>query len=126
MNYRFFIKTFSIGAVGYSFIEILWRGYTHWSMSITGGFCFTFLCKLYRKMSKPVHIIKKCLCGSIVITATEFISGVMFNKILKYNVWDYSKNKMNIAGQICPLFSFLWFILCLPVTHICDFINKNP
>ena len=28
---------FAIGAVSYSLIEILWRGYTHWTMMITGG-----------------------------------------------------------------------------------------
>jgi len=125
MNYRNFFKIFAIGALGYSIIEVLWRGYTHWSMSITGGFCFSALCNLYKKMSKTSHLMKKCVCGSIIITATEFISGVTFNKVLRLNVWDYSKNKLNIAGQICPLFSFLWCILCLPVTFVCNFLNKT-
>ena len=33
---------FSIGAVGYGLIEIIWRGYTHWSMLGAGGICFMF------------------------------------------------------------------------------------
>ena len=125
MNCRNFFKIFSIGAVGYSIIEILWRGYTHWSMALTGGFCFSALCKLYRKMNRKTRLIKKCICGSFVITASEFLSGLIFNKLLRLNVWDYSDRKLNIAGQICPYFSFLWCILCLFVTQICDFVNKK-
>ncbi|MEI3504505.1 MAG: hypothetical protein V8Q42_12985 [Anaerovoracaceae bacterium] len=30
---------FAIGATGYSVIEYLFRGYTHWSMALTGGAC---------------------------------------------------------------------------------------
>ena len=36
------IVLFSIGAMGYGLIEILWRGYTHWSMLTAGGICFMF------------------------------------------------------------------------------------
>lgn len=125
MNYRNFFKLFSIGAIGYSILEIIWRGYTHWSMAITGGFCFTFLCRLYRIMSQFSSIIKKCICGSIVITATEFISGLIFNKCLKLKVWNYSRHKFNIIGQICPFFSFLWFVLCLFIIPLCSFLNKK-
>ena len=98
MNYRNFFKLFSIGAVGYSMLEVIWRGYTHWSMSLTGGFCFATLFKLYNKMNTKACMIKKCICGSIVITASEFLAGIIFNIILKFNVWDYSNKKLNIAG----------------------------
>lgn len=125
MNYRYFFKIFSIGAIGYSIIEILWRGYTHWSMAITGGFCFSALYRFYTKVCKKTSRIKKCFCGGIIITATEFIAGIFFNKFLKLNVWDYSKNRFNISGQICLLYSVLWCILCYPVTFLCKAINKT-
>ena len=38
---------FGIGALGYGLIEILWRGYTHYSMLTAGGICFCFLGHLY-------------------------------------------------------------------------------
>ena len=88
---------FSIGAVGYGLIEIIWRGYTHWSMLGAGGICFVFF-------------------GTFV-TGIEFIFGVVFNIILKKNVWDYSKMPMNIGGQICMPYSCLWVLLslvCIP------------
>jgi hypothetical protein len=31
---------FIIGGILYGLIEIIFRGYTHWSMVITGGLCF--------------------------------------------------------------------------------------
>lgn len=34
------VSVFSIGAVGYSLLEILWRGNTHWTMTLAGGICF--------------------------------------------------------------------------------------
>lgn len=125
MNYRYFFKIFSIGAIGYSIIEILWRGYTHWSMALTGGFCFSALYRFYTKISKKTSTLKKCVCGGIIITATEFVSGIIFNKILKLNVWDYSKNRLNISGQICPLYSLLWCLLSCPIVCLCKALNKT-
>ena len=34
---------FVVGEIGYSLLEILWRGYTHWTMSLTGGLCFLLM-----------------------------------------------------------------------------------
>lgn len=124
MDYRNFFKIFSIGAIGYCTLEKIWRGYTHWSMAITGGFCFTLLNRLFSKIDNNTTT-KKCICGGIVITATEFIAGVIFNLLLKLNVWDYSDKKFNIAGQICPFYTLLWCILCHPVTRLCHYINKS-
>ena len=33
----------------------------------------------------------------------------------RLGVWDYSRRKGNLLGQICPLYSALWFLLCIPV-----------
>ena len=37
-----YIFLFIIGGFTYYMIEILWRGYSHWSMFILGGICFLF------------------------------------------------------------------------------------
>ena len=103
---------FSIGAVGYGLIEIIWRGYTHWSMLGAGGICFMFFGGISEKFKKTGIFIKG-LIGSTFITAAEFVFGVIFNIILKKNVWDYSKMPMNIIGQICMPYSCLWVLLSL-------------
>ena len=122
------IKEYSIvylvGSVGYSAIEILWRGFTHWSMALTGGFCMVLL---YRDNLKDRHrsLWKKCARGSAIITTVELTVGCIVNLILKLNVWDYSKIPFNVLGQICPLYSILWFFLCIPITSLNTVLQRQ-
>ncbi len=103
---------FSIGAVGYGLLEILWRGRTHWSMLGAGGICFTFFGGIGEKL-KSTNIFIKAIIGSCFITAIELIFGIIFNIILRKNVWDYSKQPLNLGGQICMLYSGFWAVLGL-------------
>lgn len=112
------------GGITYGLIEIIWRGKTHWSMLLTGGFCFAVLNTVYKKYA-DMFILKKCLLGGLIITLCEFLCGIIVNIKLKLDVWDYSNRKFNIKGQICPLFSLLWTLLCLPICVICKLINKK-
>jgi len=114
----------SIGSLGYGLLEILWRGYTHWSMLLTGGFCFTSIYRLNTEL-KTKNILKKCALFSLVITCYEFVAGCLFNKLLRLNVWDYSSRKLNILGQICPFFSCLWFLLSFPLVFLCKILKSN-
>ena len=114
---------FIFGGAFYGIIEILWRGRTHWSMLLTGGVCFTTLYKLFNN-TKDLSLVKKCAAGSAVITFYEFVSGMIFNKMLKLKVWDYSDRPFNIKGQICPLYSILWGLLCIPVNMVCKRIER--
>ena len=103
---------FPIGALGYGLIEILWRGYTHFSMLLAGGICFVTFAKIGEKF-KNASLFIKALLGSLFVTAIELIFGIFFNIILKKNVWDYSKLPFNFKGQICLLYSVFWGILSL-------------
>lgn len=103
---------FSIGAVGYGLIEVIWRGYTHWSMLCAGGLSFLGLSTISKTM-KNSNLFKKALAGCGIITAIEFIFGAVFNLILKKDVWDYSRMPLNIKGQVCALYSFFWLILSM-------------
>ncbi len=103
---------FSVGACGYGLIEILWRGYTHWSMALAGGFAFLGLSRIGR-VFKNFSILIKGIIGGGLITGIEYIFGLIFNIILKKNVWDYSKMPLNIGGQVCALYSFFWIILSM-------------
>lgn len=61
---------------------------------------------------KKAHLLKKCLFGAVIITAVEFIFGIIFNILLDMNVWNYENVPFNILGQICLPYSILWFGLC--------------
>lgn len=117
-----YAAVFLTGAAGYSLLEVLWRGYTHWTMSITGGICFLLI--YYMNESLGTSIWSKCLLGAALITSAELIVGVTVNIILKWNVWDYSQIPLNFMGQICLPYSVLWYFLCLPVLGICAQIEK--
>lgn len=115
---------FSIGAFGYGLIEILWRGYTHWSMLTAGGICFLFFAKLGEKL-KNTGLFIKAVIGSTFITTIEFIFGLIFNIILKKNVWDYSKMPLNFCGQICALYSFFWLIASIIFIPFACLVSKK-
>ena len=106
-----------IGSVGYSLLEILWRGFTHWTMAATGGLCLTLLYRLDQKHSRE-GLFLRCLKGATLITAVEFLVGCLVNRLLKWQVWDYSNSFGNLLGQVCPLYSLLWFFLCIPVYRL--------
>ena len=80
--------SFLMGFFIYSMIEIIDRGYTHWTMGLTGG---TALMILYLiNSSSGITLLKSCMIGAVFITATEFLVGVVVNMVFKWNVWDYS------------------------------------
>lgn len=116
-----FITIFCLGGVMYGLIEVIFRGYTHWTMAITGGVVFSLLYFINLKMGTK-SLILRGLIGCLVITLTEFLVGITVNLIFKMNVWDYSKMKGNILGQICPLFSLWWFVLSIPLVYLCVFL----
>lgn len=115
--------SFLMGYFIYSMIEIINRGYTHWTMSLTGGF---ILAVLYAVNSRNgMTLLKSCFIGAFCITAAELAIGIFDNIIMHWNVWDYSGMPYNFMGQICPLFSFYWFLLCVPAYFLCGKIRRR-
>lgn len=98
---------FLFGAAGYYLLEVLWRGYSHWSMAAAGGISLLLLIKTFGKLKNAPHYFKAVIGGGI-ITGVEFVFGIIFNLFLGMKVWDYSAVPGNILGQICPEYSVLW------------------
>lgn len=48
---------------------------------------------------------------SLVITAVEYVAGLIFIKKMNILLWDYSNDWMNIQGIICPKYTFYWMLL---------------
>lgn len=72
--------------------------------------------------SSPWTIILKIIFIAFCLVLIEFIAGLIFIKGLKIKLWDYSNQKFNIMGIICPLFSFFGSLLLVSIifssTHI--------
>jgi len=109
---------FSMGAVGYTAIEFLWRGYSHWTMAFTGGICLMAL-YLFQRFYSHEPLWKRCLAGCLFITLVELFVGLVVNMLLGWAVWDYSNMYFNFQGQICLVYSALWFMLCIPMVKVC-------
>lgn len=107
-----YIILFGLGAFSYGLLEVVWRGYTHWTMMIAGGLCFVVFSVISEKLH-GVRLLYKCILGSLTVTAIELVFGGIFNLALNMNVWDYSNIPINLFGQICLLFSVLWGFLSI-------------
>lgn len=105
---------FLIGGFGYFLLEVLYRGYSHWTMFLTGGVAFVCLFFLFN-LSMPFSFFTRCFLGAVVITSLEFTVGIIVNKFLSWNVWDYSPLPFNVLGQISFAYSIIWFVLCIPI-----------
>ena len=98
-----------VGGTTYVGIELLWRGYSHWSMFFLGGLCFICCGLLNEILPWDMILSKQMLIGAIIITTLEFITGCIVNLKLGWNVWDYSNLPLNICGQVCPIFFIAWY-----------------
>lgn len=124
IKFRRILRLFLIGAVGYTLIEILWRGHTHWTMSITGGICFVLIYTIWRRLfAAPWYRV--CLCCAAAVTGVEFVVGCIVNLLLGWNVWSYEQLPLHLFGQICPLFSILWFFLSALLLPLCRLLRKK-
>ncbi len=78
------------------------------------------LCALYTMsyfenfISIENELIQKIVLFALMaaaMTIIEYIAGIIFIKGMKTKLWDYSEEKWNIQGIICPKFSFFWAVL---------------
>lgn len=105
------IAVFVLGAGAYGAMEILFRGYTHWTMLLTGGACILTMYYMQEWMFE-MPLVLGALAGALVITVYEFFVGIIVNLKFGWGVWDYSALPGNILGQICPAFTAIWFCVC--------------
>ena len=100
------------GGIAYGLLEVIWRGYTHPSMVVTGGLCFGMILFVNRFFRHMPLILKSVVCA-FGITAAEFCVGMLVNRLWQMDVWDYSDEWLHLFGQVCPLYSCIWFFISL-------------
>ena len=121
---RDYIFAAGVGGVVYAFLEILWRGYTHWSMILAGAASAVLLYWIREHLTE-VPLFVRCLLGTVGITLVELLIGCIVNLWWGLGVWDYSEMPGNLWGQICPAFSAMWFFLCIPSFWLCGQIKEQ-
>lgn len=118
-----YINLSAFGGVAYYGLENLWRGYSHWTMVIVGGFCFLVIGLLNKFYTWDMALVSQMVISALVITLIEFVAGLIINIWLGLNVWDYSDMPYNFMGQICLVYSNLWFFISLAVILLDDYIR---
>lgn len=109
-EYLFF---FGIGGCIYYTFEIVFRGFSHWSMFLLGGICMLFIYIQGRSVEWEDPLWRQLLRSIVFVTAMEFITGLIVNKWLALNVWDYTDQPFQLFGQICLPFIIIFSGLCV-------------
>ena len=107
-----YLFCWALGGTLYYAVELLFRGYSHWSMFLLGGFCFLFFAWQGLQGGWKTPLWKQVLRCTVFVTSGEFITGIFVNKWMQWNVWDYSDQPFQLFGQICLPFTILFSGLC--------------
>lgn len=114
---------FVLGGMGYFFLEVLVRGYSHYTMFLCGGACFLCIGLLNESVKIKMSFISQMVLSTFIITGLELVTGLIVNVWLGWDIWDYSELPYNFKGQICLLYSVLWFFASSVAIVMDDFLR---
>ena len=114
---------YATGGLLYIVLEIMFRGWSHWTMFILGGLCFVSLGMINEVLPWEMPLWQQALIGAGIITALEFLTGCVVNLWLGWDVWDYSGMPGNVLGQICPQFILMWVPVSLAGIILDDWLR---
>lgn len=122
-QYLKYMFLFATGGLLYNVVELIYRGWTHWTMFFLGGACFICLGAINEVLPWRMPLWQQVLIGACMITGLEFITGCVVNLWLGWGVWDYSGVPGNLLGQICPRYFVLWLPVSLTGIVLDDWIR---
>lgn len=83
-----------------------------------GPFCPIYgigICLSYLLLGSLESFILTALLSMAVATIVEFSVGFLVDRAFGRRLWDYTSEKGNILGYVCPRFSVLWGVICAAV-----------
>ncbi len=117
------VAVFLSGGFAYGLIEDISRGFTHISMGLLGGMAMLLIHALNGRERTLVKVLSRSLVSAAFITLCELLTGELLNVRMGLCIWDYSELPMNLDGQICPLFTGIWFALSAVGSLLDDLIR---
>lgn len=106
-----YLFLFWFGGATYVALEVLWRGYSHWTMLLLAGVLFIVIGLLNEIWNWNLKFRYQVLISTAIATILELFTGLIVNVCLGWNVWDYRDVPFNFLGQICLPYTFLWVAL---------------
>lgn len=58
------------------------------------------------------------LGSTLLVTAIEWLTGFILEKIFHNKWWDYSNMPLNLNGYVCLLFSLIWGVFCVFIVDV--------
>ena len=117
------IVRWAFGGLLYGLLEILWRGYTHWTMMLLAAVLCIPLDLANEHMPRDLPLWIQAVIGGLCISAGELAAGLVLNVWMGLAIWDYSTLPCNLWGQICLQYTALWCILAAPVIVVFDWLE---
>ena len=107
MNYKKLlvsIFTFVVFGLMYYGVEILYRGYSHWTMAVLAGIIAILIGSLNDTFSYEMPFDLQILVGTCFATVFEGIAGIILNVFLGLGIWDYSNLWGTFFFEQCNIF----------------------
>ena len=122
-NLAEYLFLFWVGGSVYVEIELLYRGYTHWSMFILAGIVFITVGWMNEYIFDwHTQFGWQVLIATLWATGLEYVCGVILRHF-GLQVWDYSNVPLNVDGLICVPFMSVWAVLMVVAIVIDDIIK---
>ena len=116
-----------LGGVCYALIEVLYRGHTHPLMIVLGGLCMVgidLVGQLFVRHPTRYATLFSMLLSTVLVLLLELTFGLVCNRLLQMRIWDYSKERFALWGQICPRFALYWFFLSFPALQLSRVLHR--
>ena len=108
----------------YVLLELLWRGFSHWTMFLLGGGCFALIGLLNELFPWQMPLLLQGVIGAFgIVTPLEFVTGCVVNLGLGWGVWDYTDMPLNLLGQVCLPFALLWVPVAVAAVVLDDWLR---
>lgn len=117
------VPRWALGGLLYGGLELIWRGYTHWTMLLLAAALCVPLDLANEHIPWDMPLWMQAVIGGLTVTAAELAAGVVLNLWLGLEIWDYSGMWGNLWGQVCPLYTVLWCLLAGPVIVAYDWLD---
>lgn len=89
----------------------LWPYLPLYGFGLWGMYAVSALSSVAMTPSKALDVVIILVIMAVVMTIIEYIAGIIFIRGMHVKLWDYTKEKGNIQGIICPKFSVIWGML---------------
>ena len=108
-----FYRKFSWMAFRTYFPSLFFQSKSFKEMDQSWFFSRTLFTTLWVSFIHGVYLRKTVLflLMALSVTLIEYFAGLIFIKGMHVKLWDYSDEKFNIQGIICPKFTFFWYLL---------------